>query len=149
MSAICPSVTHNLSYAPGHKQTPAPSSTITTASMAETATTPSSSNRQNNKSGSRPPSRPHTPLRRSSRGSLVSKTVDDAFPLNALEPAFAELSDAVTTLEVNMADMQIMHDSLSRFSESFASFLYGLNMNAFCVDFTEVCLSSNLSTVLG
>ncbi|RPA98868.1 hypothetical protein L873DRAFT_1686220 [Choiromyces venosus 120613-1] len=105
--------------------------------MAETATTPSSSNRQNNKSGSRPPSRPHTPLRRSSRGSLAGKTADDAFPLNALEPAFAELSDAVTTLEVNMADMQIMHDSLSRFSESFASFLYGLNMNAFCVDFTE------------
>ncbi|PWW80655.1 hypothetical protein C7212DRAFT_356072 [Tuber magnatum] len=105
--------------------------------MAETAATPSSSNRQNNKSGSRPPSRPHTPLRRSSRGSLAGKTVDDAFPLNALEPAFAELSDAVTTLEVNMADMQTMHDSLSRFSESFASFLYGLNMNAFCVDFTE------------
>ncbi|KAG0132925.1 DASH complex subunit Dam1-domain-containing protein, partial [Tuber indicum] len=108
----------------------------TTANMTETAATPSSSNRQN-KSGSRPPSRPHTPLRRSSRGSLAGKTVDDAFPLNALEPAFAELSDAVTTLEVNMADMQIMHDSLSRFSESFASFLYGLNMNAFCVDFTE------------
>jgi hypothetical protein len=30
-----------------------------------------------------------------------------------------------------------MHESLSRFSESFASFLYGLNMNAFCVDFPE------------
>ncbi|PUU73603.1 DASH complex subunit Dam1-domain-containing protein, partial [Tuber borchii] len=115
--------------------------------MAETATTPSSSNRQNNKSGSRPPSRPHTPLRRSSRGSLVSKTVDDAFPLNALEPAFAELSDAVTTLEVNMADMQIMHDSLSRFSESFASFLYGLNMNAFCVDFTEAPVQESFKRV--
>ena len=33
--------------------------------------------------------------------------------------------------------LQIMHESLSRFSESFASFLYGLNMNAFCVDFPE------------
>jgi len=108
--------------------------------MAETATTPSSSNRQNNKSGSRPPSRPYTPLLRSSRGSLVSKTVDNAFPLNALESAFVELSDAVTTLKVNMADMQIMHDSLSRFSESFSSFLYGLNTNAFCMDSTEVCL---------
>lgn len=32
---------------------------------------------------------------------------------------------------------QLMHESLSRFSESFASFLYGLNMNAFCVDFPE------------
>lgn len=34
--------------------------------------------------------------------------------------------------------LQLMHESLSRFSESFASFLYGLNMNAFCVDFPEV-----------
>lgn len=30
-----------------------------------------------------------------------------------------------------------MHESLSRFSESFAGFLYGMNMNAFCVDFLE------------
>lgn len=34
--------------------------------------------------------------------------------------------------------LQLMHESLARFSESFASFLYGLNMNAFCVDFPEV-----------
>ena len=46
-----------------------------------------------------------------------------------------------------MADMQIMHDSLSRFSESFASFLYGLNMNAFCVDFTEVCLFESFNGI--
>lgn len=36
--------------------------------------------------------------------------------------------------------LQLLHESLSRFSESFASFLYGLNMNAFCVDFPEVQL---------
>ena len=41
-------------------------------------------------------------------------------------------------LEANFLQMQLMHESLSRFSESFASFLYGLNMNAFCVDFPEV-----------
>lgn len=34
--------------------------------------------------------------------------------------------------------LQLMHESLSRFEESFASFLYGLNMRAFCVDFPEV-----------
>ena len=33
--------------------------------------------------------------------------------------------------------LQIMHESLARFSENFAGFLYGLNMNAFCVDFPE------------
>jgi hypothetical protein len=37
-----------------------------------------------------------------------------------------------------MMHFQLMHESLARFSESFASFLYGLNMNAFCVDFPEV-----------
>lgn len=60
------------------------------------------------------------------------------FPLEALEPAFAELSDSMTDLEANFEHLQLMHESLSRFSESFASFLYGLNMNAFCVDFPEV-----------
>jgi DASH complex subunit DAM1 len=37
--------------------------------------------------------------------------------------------------------LQLMHESLARFSENFASFLYGLNMNAFCVDFPEVGLA--------
>lgn len=36
-----------------------------------------------------------------------------------------------------MMHFQLMHESLARFSEDFASFLYGLNMNAFCVDFPE------------
>jgi DASH complex subunit Dam1 len=43
-------------------------------------------------------------------------------------------------LEANFMHLQLMHESLSRFSENFASFLYGLNMNAFCVDFPEVAM---------
>ncbi|KAH8196039.1 hypothetical protein TruAng_009785 [Truncatella angustata] len=87
-------------------------------------------------------SRPTTPLRPSSRSSFresAQRSVggSEPFPLNAFEPAFAELSDAVADLEANMMHFQLMHESLSRFSESFASFLYGLNMNAFCVDFPE------------
>ncbi|KAI1760927.1 DASH complex subunit Dam1-domain-containing protein [Hypoxylon sp. FL1150] len=87
-------------------------------------------------------SRPTTPLRPSSRSSFresAQRSVDgsDPFPLNIFEPAFAELSDAVADLEANMMHFQLMHESLARFSESFASFLYGLNMNAFCVDFPE------------
>jgi len=46
-------------------------------------------------------------------------------------------------LEANFMHMQLMHESLARFSENFASFLYGLNMNAFCVDFPEVFTSLN------
>jgi DASH complex subunit DAM1 len=58
-------------------------------------------------------------------------------PLDALESQFAEFSDGMADLEANFMHLQLMHESLSRFSESFASFLYGLNMNAFCVDFVE------------
>lgn len=91
-------------------------------------------------------SRPTTPLRPSSRSSFresAQRSVEGAepFPLNVFEPAFAELSDAVADLEANMMHFQLMHESLARFSESFASFLYGLNMNAFCVDFPEVGVS--------
>ncbi|KAF5130478.1 DASH complex subunit DAM1 [Metarhizium anisopliae] len=87
-------------------------------------------------------SRPTTPLRPSSRSSFRDSARNvrgggAEFPLNVFEPAFAELSDAMADLEANMMHFQLMHESLARFSESFASFLYGLNMNAFCVDFPE------------
>ncbi|KAK8091662.1 DASH complex subunit Dam1 [Apiospora hydei] len=88
-------------------------------------------------------SRPTTPLRPSSRSSFresAQRSIEgghEPFPLNVFEPAFAELSDAVADLEANMMHFQLMHESLARFSEDFASFLYGLNMNAFCVDFPE------------
>lgn len=91
-----------------------------------------------------PSSRPCTPLRPSSRTSLRdSQTLNpdsgsSTFPLEFLEPAFAELSDSMADLEANFMHLQLMHESLSRFNESFASFLYGMNMNAFCVDFPEV-----------
>ncbi|KAI9868418.1 MAG: DASH complex subunit dam1 [Trichoglossum hirsutum] len=100
----------------------------------------------------RPSSRPTTPLRPSSRSSLregLASTgrfgAGDAsqFPLEALEPAFVELSDSMADLESNFEHLQLMHDSLARFSESFASFLYGLNMNAFCVDFPEAPISES------
>lgn len=95
----------------------------------------------------RPTSRPTTPLRPSSRSSFRDNhgyggSVNGAGytepAINALEPQFAELADSMADLEANFMHLQLMHESLARFSESFASFLYGLNMNAFCVDFPEV-----------
>ncbi|KAJ5476758.1 DASH complexsubunit Dam1 [Penicillium sp. IBT 31633x] len=94
----------------------------------------------------RPPSRPTTPLRPSSRSSLreahgygnsIGNSGYTQPAINALEPQFAELADSMADLEANFMHLQLMHESLTRFSESFASFLYGLNMNAFCVDFPE------------
>ncbi|MCJ1425392.1 DASH complex subunit dam1 [Sticta canariensis] len=100
-------------------------------------------------SRNKPPSRPTTPLRPSSRTSLRDSQgysaggASSSFPLESLEPAFAELSDSMADMEANFMHLQLMHESLSRFNESFASFLYGLNMNAFCVDFPEAPLSES------
>ncbi|SLM37150.1 dash complex subunit dam1 [Lasallia pustulata] len=105
--------------------------------------------RKRSTSRNRPSSRPTTPLRPSSRTSLRESqgfggaSRSSQFPLEALEPAFAELSDSMADLEANFMHLQLMHESLSRFSESFASFLYGLNMNAFCVDFPEAPISDS------
>ncbi|CZT18686.1 uncharacterized protein RCC_04530 [Ramularia collo-cygni] len=91
------------------------------------------------------PSRPTTPLRSASRTSLrasqttptTSIDTSSDFPLTALEPAFGELSDAMADLEANFMHLQLLNESLGRFNENFAAFLYGMNMSAFCVDFSE------------
>jgi DASH complex subunit DAM1 len=105
----------------------------------------------------RPSSRPTTPLRPSSRssfrdgynGASLSAADPGRFPLDALQPAFLELSESIADLETNFEHLQMMHHSLARFSESFASFLYGLNMNAFCVDFPEVRIPAALAASRG
>ncbi|KAF3389083.1 DASH complex subunit DAM1 [Penicillium rolfsii] len=100
----------------------------------------------------RPSSRPTTPLRPSSRSSLreahgyghsISHAGYNQPAINALEPQFAELADSMADLEANLMHLQLMHESLTRFSESFASFLYGMNMNAFCVDFPEAPITDS------
>ncbi|KIW69092.1 hypothetical protein PV04_04987 [Phialophora macrospora] len=95
-----------------------------------------------------PISRPTTPLRASSRSSFRASTAlpNDTIPagLDHLEPQFAELSDSMADLEANLMHLQLMHESLSRFGESFASFLYGLNMNAFVVDFPEAPIPESI-----
>lgn len=102
-----------------------------------------SGGRPNSRTRNTTPSRPTTPLRPSSRSSFrdsarAAGEGDAPFPLNTFEPAFAELSDSMADLEANMMHFQLMHESLARFTESFASFMYGMNMNAFCIEFPEV-----------
>ncbi|KAL6252383.1 DASH complex subunit dam1 [Rhinocladiella similis] len=107
-----------------------------------------SHSRQSGRSTSRSPiSRPTTPLRASSRSSFrtsQNNAISGVSPLDALEPQFAELGDSVADLEANFMHLQLMHESLSRFGESFASFLYGLNMNAFVVDFPEAPIPESI-----
>lgn len=120
--------------------------------MDSTAAHSRSSSRQ------RLPSRPTTPLRPSSRSSFreahgyggrISHAGYSQPAINALEPQFAELADSMADLEANFMHLQLMHESLTRFRESFASFLYGMNMNAFCVDFSEVSFANQAGILNG
>ncbi|MCJ1314648.1 DASH complex subunit dam1, partial [Agyrium rufum] len=65
--------------------------------------------------------RPTTPLRPTSRTSLRSSNHggtpggagvdgDNAFPLDALEPQFAEFADSMADLEANFMHLQLMHE---------------------------------------
>lgn len=92
-------------------------------------------------------SKPSTPHRLSSASSVLTPTSPRIhFPVDAenlpLDAAFSsevwtELSDSLSTLDTNMQNVTGIHESLSNFNESFASFLFGLQMNAWCVEFPE------------
>lgn len=85
-----------------------------------------------------------TPLRRVSHGSLSAlarSTGTDNGPtgLDFLEPAFTEFADEAATMHRNVARMGDLYDTLETFNESFCSFLYALNMNAYTVEWPQVC----------
>ncbi|KAF9531502.1 hypothetical protein CPB83DRAFT_849135 [Crepidotus variabilis] len=91
-----------------------------------------------------PPSQtPHrTPLRRVSQGSLFRLSRSGAYPdaphgLGFLEPAMAEFLDETETLRSNVESMKNLSASLSKFNESFASWLYIMNMNALTIDWPQ------------
>lgn len=92
-----------------------------------------------------PPPTPHrTPLRRVSQGSLFrlsrSDQADPSAPygLGFLDPALAELADEAEALYSNVEGLKQLGDSLEEFNESFASWLYVMNMNALTVDWPQV-----------
>ncbi|KAI0073115.1 hypothetical protein K474DRAFT_1603910 [Panus rudis PR-1116 ss-1] len=86
---------------------------------------------------------PHrTPLRRLSQGSLFRLSRSGAYPdaphgLGFLEPALGELLDEVEALQTNIAGLRNLGDALSTFNESFASWLYVMNMNALTTDWPQ------------
>ena len=90
-----------------------------------------------------PPNPPQTPLRRLSQGSLFRLSRSGAYPnaphgLGFLEPALAELIDEVEALQTNAEGLKNLDNALETFNESFASWLYVMNMNASTVDFPQV-----------
>lgn len=62
--------------------------------------------------------------------------------------SFAQLSDAVEELEDNMTSLHQIHNSIANgFNESFASFLYGLLMTMWCVDFPGLPTKSDFDKI--
>lgn len=58
--------------------------------------------------------------------------------LDGFSESFAELSDNLTDLDSNLQQIQQVHESLTSFNESFSSFLFGLQINAYTVEFNEI-----------
>lgn len=62
----------------------------------------------------------------------------DTLPLESLEMVakFDRLSDSLDEMDTNMSQLQKLHTSISsEFNEAFSSFLYGLSITMWCVEF--------------
>ncbi|OBZ66966.1 hypothetical protein A0H81_13321 [Grifola frondosa] len=93
-----------------------------------------------------PPQR--TPLRRLSQGSLFRLSRSGAYPdaphgLGFLEPALSELIDEAEALHTNVEGLKNLSDALGTFNESFASWLYVMNMNALTTDWPQAPTESS------
>ena len=60
----------------------------------------------------------------------------------------AELADEAEVLQANVEGMKQLSDSLATFNESFASWLYIMNMNALTTDWPQVGSSSTQTTTI-
>lgn len=88
------------------------------------------------------------PLKRVSQGSLFRLSRSGAYPdaplgLGFLEPALAEFVDETEALQTNVAGLVNLSESLATFNESFASWLYVMNMNALTTDWPQAPTSDS------
>ncbi|KAG9309963.1 hypothetical protein JVU11DRAFT_9996 [Chiua virens] len=86
---------------------------------------------------------PHrTPLRRVSQGSLFALSRSEQNPdaphgLGFIEPVMSELVDEAEALHANVDNLRRLSNSLRSFNESFASWLYVMDMNALSTDWLQ------------
>lgn len=84
-----------------------------------------------------------TPIKRISQGSLRALSRSSSYPdaphgLGFLTPALAELTEEMQTLQSHTQGLRNLENSLTRFNESFASWLYVQNMASLTLDWTQV-----------
>ncbi|KAK7048196.1 hypothetical protein R3P38DRAFT_2867926 [Favolaschia claudopus] len=82
-----------------------------------------------------------TPLRRVSQGSLFAISASDPDTqspgLGFLDAAISEFADETEHLQANVEGIRKLSESLATFNESFASWLYVMDMNALTVDWPQ------------
>src|ERR1700753_4257017 len=83
------------------------------------------------------------PIKRISQGSLRALSRSASYPdaphgLGFLTPALAELTEEMQTLQSHTQGLRNLENSLTRFNESFASWLYVQNMASLTLDWTQV-----------
>lgn len=54
-----------------------------------------------------------------------------------------DLAEEVGVLQLNLENVEAVHESLHSFNENFAMYIYGLKMNAYCVEWPEAPLQDN------
>ena len=84
-----------------------------------------------------------TPIKRISQGSLRALSRSANYPdaphgLGFFTPALAELTEEMQTLQSHTQGLRDLENSLTRFNESFASWLYVQNMASLTLDWTQV-----------
>ncbi|PKI86024.1 hypothetical protein MVES_000090 [Malassezia vespertilionis] len=87
------------------------------------------------------PRKTSTPIRRISSGSFLplgSRSQHPHTPLSFLaDEALPILAEEMSALQENLQQTLEIQHALSTFNEGFATFLYGIKMNAFCVEWPE------------
>ncbi|KZT51009.1 hypothetical protein CALCODRAFT_477648 [Calocera cornea HHB12733] len=86
-----------------------------------------------------------TPLRRISQSSLRDlhrSSLSHSHPapttaLDFLAPVLSDLADEADSLQHNLDQLNGLYNALGTFNEAFASYLYALRMNAFCVEWQQ------------
>src|SRR5207237_5492840 len=88
--------------------------------------------------------------RRLSRGYTIKKNnnstgilgdSNECFILDCFEKPLIELERSFDNLLENFKSIEKVQESLNEFNAAFSGFLYGVKMNAHCVEFPEVLLS--------
>ncbi|KAE8210383.1 hypothetical protein CF327_g5741 [Tilletia walkeri] len=64
-------------------------------------------------------------------------------PLAFMTAAMADLSHETSILQSNLEAVNSIHEALGVFDENFSMYLYGLKMNAFCVEWPEAPTEEN------